>query len=98
MLFVTRWKTPGGPTSAAAVCGSACASDTTIPSFTSLIALATFCGVIRLVVPFDSCPNGAHLPQVLNSVRHFSYWARSAAVSDGATGACAAGAAAAVWP
>src|SRR5712671_2428922 len=93
MALVTRWKTPGGPTSAAAVCGSAWASDTTTPSRASLMALATFSGVMRFVVPLDSCPNGAHLPQVLNSVRHFSYWARSTAVSDGATGACAAGAA-----
>src|SRR6266404_100410 len=94
MALVTRWKTPGGPTSAAAVCGSAWASDTTTPSRASLMALATFSGVMRFVVPLDSCPNGAHLPQVLNSVRHCSYWARSAAVSGGATGAgaCVAGA------
>src|SRR5229473_3170443 len=94
MALVTRWKTPGGPTSAAAVCGSAWASDTTTPSRASFIALATFSGVMRFVVPLDSCPNGAHLPQVLNSVRHCSYWARSAAVSGGATGAgaCVAGA------
>ena len=32
---------------------------------------------------------GAHLPQVLNSVRHCSYWARSAAVSAGGAGAAA---------
>ena len=56
------------------------------------MALATFSGVIRLVVPLDSCPTGAHLPQVLNSVRQRSYWARSAAVSGGATGAGEAGA------
>jgi hypothetical protein len=43
--------------------------------------------VMKLVVPLDSCPNGAHLPQVLNSVRHCSYWVRSAAVSGGAGGA-----------
>src|SRR5712671_623827 len=94
MALVTRWKTPGGPTSAAAVCGSAWASDTTTPSRASFMALATFSGVMRFVVPFESCPNGAHLPQVLNSVRHCSYWARSAAVSGGAigAGACAAGA------
>src|SRR5215475_15093386 len=87
MAFVVRWKTPGGATSAAAVCGSAWASDTTIPSLASFMALATFSGVMRLEVPLDSCPNGAHLPQVLNSVRHCSYWDRSAAVSGGAFGA-----------
>src|SRR5580704_3641986 len=91
MPLVVRWKTAAGATSATAVCGSAWASDTTVPSFTSRSALATFSGVMRLVVPFDSCPTGAHLPQVLNSVRHLSYWARSAAVSGGADGgACAA--------
>src|SRR5215468_9464122 len=98
MALVTRWKTPGGPTSAAAVCGSAWASDTTTPSRASFIALATFSGVMRFVVPLDSCPNGAHRPQVLNSVRHFSYWARSAAVSGGATGAGAWGAGCACVP
>src|SRR5437016_12065265 len=92
MALVVRRKRPAGATSAAATCGSACASDTTIPSFASRIALATFSGVIRLVVPLDSCPTGAHLPQVLNSVRQRSYWARSAAVSGGATGAGEAGA------
>src|SRR5262249_7097033 len=67
------------------------------PSLASFMALATFSGVMRLEVPLDSCPNGAHLPQVLNSVRHCSYWARSAAVSGGAFGAgpCVVGAG---WP
>src|ERR1700716_1714117 len=97
MALVTRWKMPAAPTSAATVCGLACASDTTIPFFTSLIALATFSGVIRLVVPLDSCPIGAHLPQVLNSVRHCSYWARSATVPGGALGA-GTGTAGAPWP
>ena len=65
-----------------------------MPSFTSLFASSTFCGVMKLVVPVDSWPTGAQRPQVLNSVRHFSYWARSAAVSGGAggEGGCAAGA------
>jgi hypothetical protein len=63
---------------------------TTIPSRASLKALTTFSRVTRLVVPLYSCPTGAHRPQVFNAVRHFSYWARSAAVSGGAAGACAA--------
>ena len=81
MAFVVRLKTPLGLTSAAAACGTACASETTIPFRTSFSALATFSGVMKLVVPLDSCPTGAHLPHVLNSVRHFSYCALSAAVS-----------------
>jgi hypothetical protein len=94
IALVTRWNTPGARTSAAATCGSLCASGTTMPSFTSLFASRTFWGVMKFVVPLDSSPTGAQRPQVLNSVRHFSYWARSAAVSGGAggEGACAAGA------
>src|SRR5688572_22052011 len=93
MALVTRRNRPASATSAAATCGSSCASDTTIPFRARRRALATFCGVIRLVAPRDSWPTGAHLPQVLNSVRQRSYCARSAAVSAGA-----AGAGAGAWP
>src|SRR5262245_50307479 len=101
MPSVVRLKRPLGPTSAPTCCGSACASDTTLPLFTSFIALCTFSGVIRLVVPLLSCPTGAHLPQVLKSFRHCSYCCRIAAVSGGGGPAgCAAAVcgAAAAWP
>src|SRR5436190_7839135 len=100
MPSVVRWKRPCGPTSAATCCGSACASDTTMPLLASFIALCTFSGVIRLVVPLLSWPIGAHLPHVLKSFLHWSYCCRSVAVSGGGgpagacggAGACAANA------
>src|SRR5262245_33301749 len=102
MPSVVRLKRPLGPTSAATCCGSACASDTTMPLLASFNALCTFSGVIRLVVPLLSCPIGAHLPQVLKSFRHCSYCCRIAAVSGGGgpAGACCAagGCAGAAWP
>src|SRR4029453_15501172 len=92
---VVRLNKPFGPTSAATCCGSACASDTAMPFFTSFIALCTFSGVIKLVVPLLSCPTGPHFPHVLKSFRHCSYCCRSMAVSGGggpAGACCAAGA------